>query len=236
MSQQPVPSSVDPIDLESWSSKGEGAPQGRRYRIRIDREYFVVEVPRMVAADILMLAGKSAATHRLYQKHRGQEPKQLQPTIMVDFTQPGIERFQTIPIDPTDGLEMRRDFRLLAEDVQALEERGLAHETIVVGTERWLLMHGFKLPPGYKSSTVTAAVLLATSYPDSQIDMVYFSPPLLRADDRGIASVTPRKVNGLDFQQWSRHRTPANPWRIGIDNLGTHLLMVNHWLEKELTR
>jgi hypothetical protein len=35
------------------------------------------------------------------------------------------------------------------------------------------------------------------------------------------------------YQQWSRHRTAQNPWRPGLDNVCTHLLQVNNWLERE---
>jgi len=31
------------------------------------------------------------------------------------------------------------------------------------------------------------------------------------------------QLDNKTFQQWSRHRTPANPWREGVDNLGTHV-------------
>jgi hypothetical protein len=43
-------------------------------------------------------------------------------------------------------------------------------------------------------------------------------------------------LDGKQFQQWSRHRTGANPWRPGLDNVCTHLLLVNSWLEKELRK
>ncbi len=226
----------EPIDLEVWSQRNERPPGGRRYRIRVDREYYVVDVGAMTAEAILNLAGKSSTSHRLYQKHRGQEPQLLNPTTLVDFTAPGIERFQTIPIDPTDGLELRRDFNLLPEDAQALKERGLAYETVIQGGEHWVIMHSYALPNGYNETKVNAALLLPTTYPDAQIDMVFFNPPVARVDGKPIHAATERALDSRAFQQWSRHRTPANPWRVGIDNLGTHLLMVDHWLEKELSR
>ena len=41
-------------------------------------------------------------------------------------------------------------------------------------------------------------------------------------------------LDGKQYQQWSRHRTAANPWRPGLDNVGTHLIQVDSWLQREL--
>jgi len=79
----------------------------------------------------------------------------------------------------------------------------------------------------------TAALKIPPSYPDDQIDMVYFSPALALTSGRGIAQLTALTFDGKQYQQWSRHRTAANPWRPGLDNVCTHLLQVDSWLERE---
>ena len=61
-------------------------------------------------------------------------------------------------------------------------------------------------------------------------------PALQRVPAKAIPNLSDRPLAGLTFQQWSRHRTPQNPWRVGIDDLGTHLVLVGDWLVKELTR
>jgi hypothetical protein len=63
--------------------------------------------------------------------------------------------------------------------------------------------------------------------------MVYFSPPLKRLDNQPIGALTNQPLEGKIFQRWSRHRTPLNPWRPGLDNLETHLLLVDYWMKRE---
>ena len=46
----------------------------------------------------------------------------------------------------------------------------------------------------------------------------------------------PLKVDGKDFQQWSRHRTTESPWRPGEDDLSSHLVLVDDWLEREFKK
>ena len=64
--------------------------------------------------------------------------------------------------------------------------------------------------------------------------MVYFSPALALTSGRAIRQLSPLTIDGKSYQQWSRHRTPENPWRIGLDNVGTHLLQTDDWLQREL--
>jgi len=129
---------------------------------------------------------------------------------------------------------MRREHDLCEDDVAALAERGLDWETVsVTGGGAWLLVHKYPVFPGYNHTHVTAALRLDSTYPDTQIDMVYVDPPLARNDGKHIAQLTMADVAGKQFQQWSRHRTPANPWRPGVDGLRTQLMLVDEWFERE---
>ncbi|OAI41696.1 hypothetical protein AYO40_02565 [Planctomycetaceae bacterium SCGC AG-212-D15] len=128
---------------------------------------------------------------------------------------------------------MRRQFDLPEEDVEHLGARGLPWETLVEQEVRWLILHDFPLPAGYSHSKVQVALRIEPSYPDGQIDMVYFFPALARSDGRGIGALSQQAIDGAQFQRWSRHRTPANPWRPGEDNLATHLVLVEEWLRRE---
>jgi len=74
------------------------------------------------------------------------------------------------------------------------------------------------------------------SYPDDQIDMVYFYPALALTSGKAIGQLSPLAFDGKQYQQWSRHRTAQNPWRPNLDNVCTHLLQVNNWLERELRK
>jgi len=133
-------------------------------------------------------------------------------------------------------MTMRRQFDLLPEDEQFLEEYGLPWETIVDGSQ-WVLIHDFPLPAGYNHAKVTAAIRMETGYPQSELNMVYFYPALARVDGRQIgATQATQALDGKVFQRWSRHRTGANPWRAGQDNLGTHIILVEDWLEREFEK
>lgn len=131
---------------------------------------------------------------------------------------------------------MRRQFLLPESDAEHLEAHGLRWETVVEPGWRWLFVHGFPVPAGYNVSSVTAAVSISPGYPDAPLDMVYFYPALVRADGRAIGALSPQAIDGKTFQRWSRHRTGANPWRPGVDDLSTHLVLVQHWLEREFLK
>ncbi|MBL8202580.1 MAG: hypothetical protein JNM09_00020 [Blastocatellia bacterium] len=131
---------------------------------------------------------------------------------------------------------MRQQFLLPEADREFLHASGMVWETIVEGGSQWLLLHAFNLPPGYNQQQVTVALQILPGYPDVQLDMVWFSPALHRLDGRPIGALSGQDIDGKPYQRWSRHRTPQNPWRPGDDDLSTHLLLVTHWLERELLR
>ncbi len=131
---------------------------------------------------------------------------------------------------------MRRQFLLPQRDREFLEACGFAWETIADAGGQWLLVHDFPVPAGFNTEKVIAALMIAPGYPDAQIDMVYFYPPLARADGKAVNAPSAQQLDGKIFQRWSRHRTTQNPWMPGEDDVSTHLALVAGWLEKELTR
>ena len=131
---------------------------------------------------------------------------------------------------------MRRQFLLPQRDREYLDARGFVWETIIGAGGQWLIVHDFPVPAGYNSESVIAALMIAPGYPDAQIDMVYFYTPLVRTDGRAINTLADQPLDGKIYQRWSRHRTGQNPWRPGEDDVSTHLLLVEGWLEKELIR
>lgn len=131
---------------------------------------------------------------------------------------------------------MRRQFLLPEADVDYLNACGLKWETISEGKWRWLLISDYPIPHGYNIGSATAAVSISAGYPDAQLDMVYFYPPLSRQDGRAIGALSSKAIDSKSFQRWSRHRTGANPWRPGIDDLAAHLELAQHWLEREFKK
>jgi hypothetical protein len=103
------------------------------------------------------------------------------------------------------------------------------------GTLR-VVVHEFALPTGYNVETASVNVRIDPGYPDTQIDMAYFSPALALTSGRSIGATSSEVFDGKTWQRWSRHRTPANPWRPGVDSLGTHFALVQDWLEREVKK
>lgn len=129
---------------------------------------------------------------------------------------------------------LRRAFQLPEEDVEGLDARGFRWETIIDGRSRWLLIADYRLPHGYNHAIAELGLRIPPSYPDDQIDMVYFSPALALISGKSIRQLSSIQIDGKPYQQWSRHRTPQNPWRPGLDCICTHLLQVDTWLTREL--
>jgi Prokaryotic E2 family E len=133
-------------------------------------------------------------------------------------------------------MPLRRRFDLLPTDREFLDEYGLPWETIVDGSQ-WALIHDFPLPRGYNHATTTAAIRIETGYPNTELNMVYFYPPLARSDGKPIgATEAQQPLDGKNYQRWSRHRTAANPWKIGRDHIGTHVILIEDWLDREFEK
>lgn len=133
-------------------------------------------------------------------------------------------------------MKARRDFDLLPSDQKFLDDYGLPWDTVKDGS-LWVLVHHFPTTDGYNHPQVTAAIRLETGYPQTQLDMVYFFPHLARKDGRPINKANKlQKICGQDYQRWSRHRTPQNPWNPKTDNIGTHIFLIEDWLEREFEK
>ena len=92
------------IDIEEYAKANRKPPKAKSYRIRIDKQHYVVNVSAMTGRELLNLAGKVPATnYMISQKFRGGEAKKIGLDEKADFTTPGVERFMTLPLDQTDG-------------------------------------------------------------------------------------------------------------------------------------
>jgi len=131
---------------------------------------------------------------------------------------------------------MRRQFQLPLEDAEFLDARGYGWETVIAEGAKWLMIRAYPIPDGYTVRAAVLALRIPPAYPDEQIDMVYFSPAIGLMCGRGIGALSMTAIAGQPFQQWSRHRTSANPWRPGLDNIATHLIQVDSWLDRELRK
>ena len=95
---------IDEVDIESTASTGQRRPRARQYRIRVDRERFLVDVPTMTGREIIELASRTPPENWLLsQKLHGGKVLNIALDMVVDFRAPGVERFMTLPKDQTEG-------------------------------------------------------------------------------------------------------------------------------------
>lgn len=225
------------IDLEWCAKLGHTPPKGRKYRIIIDRDKYVVDKECMTGKEILLIAGKKPPERfQLRQKLKHGNVVTIGYEQTVCFTEPGIEKFKTLPLDQTEGEVPRRDFILLEEDEVYLNNLGLVWEAVNVQGALWIFIHGYNLPEGYNATEACLGIRMTSGYPTAQLDMIYFYPALSRADGQPIGALSLTQIDGKIFQQWSRHRTEINPWRNGIDNLSTHVPLADAWLLLEFEK
>lgn len=133
-------------------------------------------------------------------------------------------------------MNLRRQFKLLPQDEVFLDQFGLPWETIVDGSQ-WVLIYDFPTHVSYNHPKAVIAIRLETGYPRVQLDMVYVNPALARKDSKLIPQTNAiQRLDGKDWQRWSRHRTSANPWRPGEDSLETHVYLIEDWFIREFEK
>ncbi len=225
------------IDLEEFAVAGKPVPPGASYRIRIDKDQKVVEVDHMKGREILALVNKTPEKFILRQRVNG-AVKPIGADETVSFLDPGVERFMTIPNEVTEGEgpQPRREFKLLKGDEAFLNSLGLRWEAVDDNGVQAVIIYGSRLPAGYNVATADVHVRFSSGYPDTQLDMAYFAPALARTNGHGINNLSTTTFDRRDWQQWSRHRTNASAWRSDIDDLSTHMALIEDWLAAELRK
>lgn len=224
------------IDIEEYGRTGREIPaHAQHFRIRIDKDYFAVTVPEMMGRQLLELAKKTPPDQfALYEKLQGGATRKIGLDEDVHFRKHGVERFFTLPLDQTEGLnEQRRQFPLPADDVRFLDQSGHVWEAVTENAVHRVVIREVTLPAGYTASSVDLYIKIEGAYPDTPLDMVYVHPPVARVDGKVINNLTDETFDGKTWQRWSRHRTGTNPWRPGVDNIETHFRLALTWFEKE---
>jgi hypothetical protein len=92
------------IDIALYAKEGKVVPPGHHYIIMVDRQQFTVKQECMTGREILILAGKTPPERfQLNQRFKGGKVVKVGYDQKVCFTEPGIEKFMTIPLDQTEG-------------------------------------------------------------------------------------------------------------------------------------
>lgn len=92
------------IDVAQYAKEGKVIPHGQHYKIMVDRNVYTVEKECMTGREILILSGKTSPERfQLNQRFNGGKVVKINYDQIVCFTEPGIEKFMTIPLDQTEG-------------------------------------------------------------------------------------------------------------------------------------
>jgi hypothetical protein len=209
-----------------------------KIKIQVDRNTFEAPENCMTGREILELAGKTPYKEfQLYIVLKGHKTEKVDYDKTICFDEPGIERFTTQKLKHQDGeKKLRREFRLPEDDEAFLDAMSYMWETINFENLNYLILRGVELPFGYNVEMADVAFRIDGSYPRTQIDMAFFYPALVRADKISINALTNLQIEGKAYQQWSRHRTPDNPWVEGVDCVATQIGFMEQWLNDEFKK
>lgn len=95
---------VDIVDVEKCGRENLPPPPARRYRVKIDREYHVFDKRVVMGGEILERAGKVPVSRfELEMGLHGAGFVAVEPDERIDLGRPGIEVFQTFPLDEQEG-------------------------------------------------------------------------------------------------------------------------------------
>jgi hypothetical protein len=226
------------IVIEEYALAKKPVPHGHKYKLRIDKESYVVDHHLIRGEQILALAGKTPVEYLLRQKFAHGEVRDIEPHQEVDLAEHGVERFMTIPKEVREGepAQPRMHFTPLPDDLEYLNALGLRWEAVTENAASSFIIYGWALPAGYNVQTVDVQIKVTQGYPDVELDMAHFSPALARTDGKHVGGLSSAIYDGRSWQQWSRHRNGAIKWRMGIDNLSTHMALVADWLRAELAK
>ena len=226
---------VDTAEIEELGKHCQQVPVARHYKLKIQNKGHVVDLPFLTRPQIVQLGGKHDLNHwdvlAFYSNQA--TPEKLGNDEVVDLTKrPCLLYFVLQPKQQTEGRSIRREFGLPAEDQAFLNAQSLPWETLRTPYGACLFIRDLPVPDGYTIEKVDLGLIIPTSYPAAEIDMAYFSPALHLKSGRHIGGLTNAEIDSRTFQRWSRHRAPGQ-WVPGVDNVATHLYLVNNWLTKE---
>lgn len=95
---QEAQSAIEVIDLEDFAKTDKKPPIGKKYKVRIGNDYYILDHHIVTGMEILEIAHQiPVECHSLYQKLRHCDFEKIDLVEKVDLTKPGIERFIVKP-------------------------------------------------------------------------------------------------------------------------------------------
>lgn len=223
------------IELENCFCEGVKPVITYKYLIKVNGKKYEVNKEEISREEILKLVGKDPDKHRLRMfTKNGKEI--LQQGQVIDLTECGVERFVYEALDCIEGFLTETPSVLPKEDLDFLASMSNTVDYVEEGALSWIIFKGLEIHKGYNVSKADAAILIPPHYPTAQLDMIYFSPDLVRADGKMIGQLSNQQIEGKIYQRWSRHRTALNEWNPEIDNVESHLDLMISCLKAELNK
>lgn len=229
------PYKQEAIDLENCFCEGVKPVITYQYIIKINGKKFTVEQEKISREEILKLVDKDPDKHRLRMFTKDGKVI-LKEGEIVDLTECGVERFVYEPLDCKEGFVANLSVELPKGDSDFITSCELKVDSIKEDKLNWLIFRNFKVPDGYNVEVVDAAILIPPHYPATQLDMIYFNPPLARMDGKQIRTLSNQTIEDKTYQRWSRHRTPLNKWNPEVDDVESHLDLMKSCLIAEFTK
>ncbi len=215
------------VDIEVCAKNHRHPPKVNEYLIKIDKEKFKVDKPAMCGQDILMLASKEPTEWLLNQKLSDGKRVRVENDQVIDFTVPGIERFETTPKEVQQGNSPTKP-DLHQEDKEFLSSTYKKWELKM--DPNAILVYDFLLPKGYNLEKATMMILIPPNYPGANFDMFYLCPCVSRSDGVAINCTSKKDLHKLIWQEWSRHYQQGNP----LPSVAAHVSFINFALALEV--
>jgi len=231
---------IGPQDLVDLAAPGVESFVSRPLIWRLNVQGVILELttPTIRVREALSKAGFNPDQGwHIFLKVAGQPKQAVSLDEHVDLRTPGIEKLRLTPREVNNGEALptpRRAFALLEVDERHLNALGALWETVEEHGRRWLLIHDYPVPAGYTVTRTLLALEIPPTYPGAQIDMFYVRPQLVLRSGRAIPNAdVDTVILGMTFKRWSRHRGAGSPWNPALDNVVTHLALVESSIAKE---
>lgn len=209
------------------------------WKLNVQGVLLTIDSPTIEVRRAMELAGLNPDQGwHIYLIVQGHNKREVGLNDQIDLTTPGIEKLRLTPKDVDNGEgapAVIHQFRLLPADESFLNNTYPDWQAIVENGRQWIVLPKYPMPSGYTQSIVSLAIEVPPTYPMAQIDMFYLFPAsVLLAGTPIPATESSEIIQGKTYQRWSRHRSGRSVWRPGIDNVMTHLALVESALVNEV--
>ena len=95
---------VEIVEIEMFGRENRPPPPAKAYKVKIDHSHYIFHKRRITGRELLLKAGKTPPEHYEIEKRvHGGKYVPVGLDEVVDLGEPGIEVFETFPLDETEG-------------------------------------------------------------------------------------------------------------------------------------